>query len=213
MTRPWFETTDYTTLDIKKYQSISERQVLRDVRINDVDAVNHILQRIELIPSEGDMMVSWGPGVESIDLFFHGDNQPTRKVEIYQGRFKTPSTGFNPRNEVESSLYADIDALLFPALTKRVLKIKNLELPFDGFSLTYLGVKHSVPAPVSVSWSADQFLLKDASNTERLIEVTSGQLPPAPYQFDIAGAGFTLLTYQTDTRERLFPTYFQVVGR
>ncbi|WP_097460627.1 hypothetical protein [Mangrovitalea sediminis] len=213
MTKPWFNTTGCTRLEIKKYQSISVQDVVGSVTIDDADAIKSIMQRIEQIPADGSRMVSWGPDVESIDLFFHGDNQPTQKIEVYQGHFKTPSTGFNAGGEVESALYADIEALLFPALKKRVLKIKNLELRFEDFSLAYLGAKHSEPAPVTVSWTTDQFLLKDASGGEALIEIVSGQRPPAPYHFDVGGVGFTLLTYQAEAQERLFPHYFQVIGR
>lgn len=213
MTRPWFNTTECTTLEIKKFQSISNHQIVRAITIDDVDAIRNLMQRIEQIPTEGEKMVSWGPDVEHIDLCFHADNHPIQTVAIYQGRFKTPSTGFNPRGEVETSLYADIDALLFPAPEKRLLKIKNLELRLEAFSVTYLGSRQSAPAPVTVSWSTELFRVKEVSDTEQLIEIVSGQRAPAPHPFDVGGAGFTLLTYQTEAGERLFPDYFEVIGR
>ena len=212
MARPWFDIMDCTILEIKKYQSISVHHVVRAVTIDDVDAIRKIMHRIESLPASGDMMISWGADAESIEMCFRRDNHPDQKIEIYQGRFKTPSTGFNSRNELESSIFFDVEALLFPAIAKRMLKIKNIELQFDGFSLTYLGVEHSLSAPVSVTWSSDQFLVKSASGVEQLIKIASGQRPPAPYSFDVGGSRFTLLTYQTEAQERLFPEYFQVIG-
>lgn len=214
MTRQWFNTEECNALDIKKYQSISVHQVVSAVTINDSRVVKSIMERIKNIPAEGDMMKSFGPDVESIDLIFHCANDTTQKVEIYQKRFKTPSTGFNSgKSETESLLYADIDALLFPNFGKRILKIKNVALEFKDFSLTYLGKTNSEPAPVTASWTTDQFLVKDNNNNEQIIDIASGQLSPPPYNFDIGKVDFALLTYQTEMKERLYPDYFQVVNR
>jgi hypothetical protein len=159
-------------------------------------------------------MVSFGPDAESIDLLFHCDNKTIQTVEIYQKKFKTPSTGFNSgTNEVESLLYSDIDALLFPDLNKRILKIKNVALKFKDFSLTYLGAVASEKTLATVSWTSDRFMMKDNSDKEQIIEISSGQLPPAPYNFDIGKVGFTLLTHQAGMTHRLYPDYFQVVRR
>jgi len=214
MTRLWFNTEECNALDIKKYQSISVHQVVSTVTIDDSKAVKSIMERIKNIPADGDMMKSFGPDAESIDLVFHCANDTTQKVEIYQKRFKTPSTGFNSgKNETESLLYSDIDALLFPDYEKRILKIKNLELKFKDFSLAYLGETHSEPAPVSASWTMNRFTIKGNNNNEQIIDITSGQLSPQPYNFDIGKVGFTLLTYQTQMKDRLYPDYFQVVNR
>ncbi|MEO6975463.1 MAG: hypothetical protein ABI144_06250 [Gallionella sp.] len=214
MTRPWFSTKECTSLEIKKYKSISVHQIVSAVMIEDSTAVKNIMQRIERIPADGDMMVSFGPDAESIDLFFHCANNTTQKVAIYQKRFKTPSTGFNSEtNETESSLYVDIDALLFPDLEKKFLKIKNFEYRFRDFSLTYLGTVNSEKAPVTASWATDKYLVKDKANNEQIIDIISGQRSPAPYDFDIGREGFTLLTYQTEMKDRLYPDYFQVTKR
>jgi hypothetical protein len=214
MTRPWFSTKECASLEIKKYKSISVHQVVSAVTIKDSMLVKNIMQRIERIPADGDKMVSFGPDAESIDLFFHCDNNTTQKVKIYQKRFKTPSTGFNSGiNETESSLYADIDALLFPDLEKKILKIRNFEYSFRDFSLTYLGTINSEQAPVTSSWTSDKYLVKDKANKEQIIDIVSGQRSPAQYDFDIGQKEFTLFTYQTEMKERLYPDYFQVIKR
>lgn len=214
MTRQWFNTEECNALEIKKYQSISVHQVVSAVAINDSKVVKSIMQRIKNIPADGDMMKSFGPDAESIDLIFHCANDTTQKVEIYQKRFKTPSTGFNSgKNETESLLYSDIDALLFPDCEKRILKVKNVALEFRDFSLTYLGETNSEPAPVTASWTTNRFLIKDNNNNEQIVDIASGQLSPQPYNFDIGKVGFTLLTYQTEMKDRLYPDYFQVVNR
>lgn len=214
MPRLWFNTKDCAVLEIKKYKSISVHQVISAVRIEDQHSVKKIMERIEKIPVDGDMMKSFGHDAESIDLFFHCAGETTQKVEIYQKRFKTPSTGFNSgRNEAESLLYYDIDALLFPDLEKKILKLINVEFKFNDFSLTYLGEITSQKIPATVSWTRDQFLLKDKTNTEKAIEIVSGQLSPPPYNFAILNLGFTLLTYQTEMQDRLYPDYFQVIQR
>lgn len=76
------------------------------------------MTRIEKIPANGDMMKSFGSQTEEIDLVFHCGDQ-TQTIEIFNQRFKTPSTGFNTdRNaiEIEQGLYSEINALLFPIL-------------------------------------------------------------------------------------------------
>lgn len=214
MTRQWFDTKECIALEIKKYQSISEHQIIRSVTIEDTDVVKKIMARIKKIPTEGDMMISFGPNAESIDLLFHCDNGTKQTVEIYQNKFKTPSTGFNSdKNETETSLYADIDAILFPDIEKKILKIQNVEFKFKEFSLTYTGKTVSEKEAATVSWTRDHFWLKDKTNTEQAIEIISSQLPPPPYNFDILKSGFTLLTYQTESKERLYPDYFQVTKR
>ncbi len=211
MTRQWFTTKECTALEIKKYKSISVHQVVSAVTIEDSNVVQKILERIEKIPADGDMMKSFGPDAESIDLFFHCGMGSIQKIEIYQKRFKTPSTGFNAgSNETESSLYADIDALLFPDLEKKILKIKNLEFKFKEFTLTYKGAEFTDMAPATVSWTTDVFLIKDKSNTEQAIEIVSGQIPPPPYKFEVSKVALTLLTYQTEMKERLYPDYFKI---
>lgn len=85
----------------------------------------------------GSKMISFGPDAESIELLFRGADGATQEVAILQKRFKTPSTGFiSGPHEAESAPYSDLDALLFPAVDKVILKTRDAELDFTTFSLT-----------------------------------------------------------------------------
>ena len=189
-------------------------QVISAVTIEDRKVIQAIMARIESIPVAGDMMKSFGPDAEYIDLLFHDVHGTIQKVGIYQKRFKTPSTGFHcGPSETEAALHADIDALLFPAIDKLTLKTRDVELDFGNFSLTYLGEIFSENASVSASWVANRFLLKDKAGQSQVISITSGQLAPRAHDFDVDQKQFSLLTYQTQAKQRLFPDYFQVITR
>ena len=136
---PWFINKDFTFLEIKKLRSISEHEVERSVIINDVKIIKSLAERIERIPSDGDVMVSFSNNVEQINLLFHGKDQ-LQEIQFFAKKIKTPSTGFNSvKSEFEIDLYSDIDALLFPDFKKKILLIENLELDFKDFSITWMG--------------------------------------------------------------------------
>lgn len=214
MTRQWFTSGECTALEIRKYQSISMPHIVSAVTIEDSKVIQAIMTRIKGISVAGDVMKSFGPDAECVDLLFHGADGAIQKVAVYHERFKTPSTGFHSGpSETESALYADIDALLFPATGKLMLKTRDLELDFGEFSLTYLGETPSDTAPVSASWLVTQFLLKEKSGRSTMIRITSGQLAPRAYDVELDQEGFTLLTYETRTKQRLYPDYFQVIQR
>lgn len=214
MTRQWFTSRECTALEISKHQSISVPHVISAVTIEDSKVIQSIMARMESIPVAGDMMKSFGPDAAYIDLLFHVVDGTTQNVGIYQKRFKTPSTGFHGGpSETEAALYADIDAWLLPAIDKVTLKARDVELDFRDFSLTYLGESQSDPAPVSVSWVANRFLLKDRAGSSKMIQITSGQLSPPAHHFEANGKKFSLLTYKTETGQRLYPDHFQVIAR
>ena len=110
--RIWFKYKDCTLLEIVKYKSISNHKIEASVSINDIIFINNIIERIQNIPANGDMMISFGPDAEHIELLFYKEKD-CQKIEIYNHRFKTPSTGFNSnKNEIELTLYKDIIHLL-----------------------------------------------------------------------------------------------------
>ncbi|MEO8234449.1 MAG: hypothetical protein ABI549_03450 [Flavobacterium sp.] len=116
--RTWFKNKNYTLLEIVKYKSISNHKIEASISVNDTIAINEIIERIENIPTNGDMMISFGPNTEHIELTFYKE-EDCQKIEIYNHRFKTPSTGFNSdKNETESTLYKDIINLLSSNLNK-----------------------------------------------------------------------------------------------
>ena len=116
--RQWFKNKNYTLLEIVKYKSISNHKIEVSISINDTIIINKITERIQNIPTNGDMMISFGPDTEHIELAFYKEKD-CQKIEIYNHRFKTPSTGFNSdKTEIESTLYKDIINLLSSNLNK-----------------------------------------------------------------------------------------------
>ena len=71
------------------------------------------MDRIERITPNGNKMIKFGADAEEIDLLFH-TGEYVQTIQIFQRSFKTPSTGFNSKNELEINLYKDIYAILYP---------------------------------------------------------------------------------------------------
>lgn len=118
----WFKNTNCSLLKINKLKSISDHRITHSVTLDDHNTINNLIARISSIPEDGDMMISFGPNVEEINLEFHCENN-MQTIEIYGKKFKTPSTGFNSgKSEIEESLYQDINALLFPDFNKIIPK-------------------------------------------------------------------------------------------
>jgi hypothetical protein len=212
---PWFTNKNCQKLEIIKYQSLAEQKVVKSVSLQDAKFIEAFMARIEKIPANGDEMISFAGSAQSMELTFYCGQQK-QLVEIYQGKFKTPSTGFNSsKNEHETSLFRDIDALLEPNYEKNLPKVKDLELQFKHFSITYKGQKDVSGEPATVSFTNEIYLVKDNKSNEQSLIVTSGQRPPAPMEFKIKGflysSKFTLITYETKTGERLYPNYFQII--
>lgn len=117
MKNPWFQNKNCASLEIKKYKSISNHDIIKSVKIDDAKFIQSLMERIEKIPPDGDRMKSFGGGAEQIDLvFYSGDKAET--IQIFEKSFKTPSTGFNSKNEIETNLYNEIDAILFHGINK-----------------------------------------------------------------------------------------------
>jgi hypothetical protein len=111
MQRTWFNTKDFTALEIEEFKSISVQQVIRSVVVKDTSVIQSLVDRIEQIDPNGDMMVSWGPDAQYLTLTFANETEQ-KVIEVIQQKFKTPSTGFHGRNEQEASLYTTVSALL-----------------------------------------------------------------------------------------------------
>lgn len=208
--RPWFKNKNCTVLEIKKYKSISDHKVVAEVSISDLKIVKKIVERIEKIPANGDMMVSFGPDAPHTELIFSCADSKKEIIEIYQKGFKTPSTGFNgDGNEGEKKLQADIMTLLSPALNTKMLKIENLELKFDGFSVTYKG-SETTTAPVTASFSTETYIIKDNAGKEQKVQVTSGQTAPKVQKFEVNKKTYSLQTLNSSKGEDLLPDYFEI---
>lgn len=209
----WFDADSYVSLEIIRHRSISVHDVVKSVVLTDATAIKGLMDRIEEIPVDGDMMKSFGCNAESVDLVFRNATA-VHTIEIYNQRFKTPSTGFNTTDrELESRIYADIDALLYPSFDKAVLKVKDLELRYDGFTVTYLGRESSGEQEVTASLNAEQFVITEKDKAGQTIQITSGQTPPAPFEFKVNSKSHLLLTYESKLSERLYPDYFQIIEK
>jgi hypothetical protein len=216
MSKSWFINTHCNEIILKKLVSISNDKVLSEVSIRDKSAIKNIMERIEKIPVNGEEMKSFGSEAENIELMFSFENNQTSQIDIINKRFKTPSTGFNPRgNEIEASLYKDIDGLLFPEVEKTILKVENLEIDFGNFKITYLNTDYIPQKPGGPTIGPVyimNFLVKDEIlKVESKLAVYSAQLPPQPLNFEINKKQFILLTYVSKNEERIYPNYFQVI--
>lgn len=214
MSKAWFKNTACKSLEIKKFKSTSDERIVSALKLTDPAALQDFVKRISQIPADGDKMKSFGDEAEHIELAFECAPGELQKIDIYNKRFKTPSTGFNSsENTFEASLYSDIDALLFPALDKRTLKVAGLELKFKDFSVTFVEAslrEQKAGEPSIGSISTSQFLIRDKTKQEQKLSITSGQVAPQPKNFTVNGINLRLLTYETKSKETLYPTHFAV---
>jgi len=206
----WFKNQHCTRLEIKKPKSISEHELIKSITIEDTSVIAGLMQRISKIHPNGDMMISFSPKTEKIELQFHCEHE-IQTINIYGNKFKTPSTGFNSnRSEIEESLHQDIYALLFPDFDKKVLLIKNLALPFKDFAITYTGVVTKDDAPVTASFTEHHFVITERNKNVKRIRVAAEQMPPQPLAIEVNGKKAMLLSYETRDGIRLYPHYFQI---
>jgi hypothetical protein len=110
--KAWFERKDFLILRITQHTNISNPHVEKMLLVEDIAVVKRFVEIIEAISPNGDMMISFGPGAEHIELSFeHGPY--AEKINFYQRKLKTPSTGFNSsRSQEEQELYREVEALL-----------------------------------------------------------------------------------------------------
>jgi hypothetical protein len=209
MERPWFTDKNFTSLEIKKNRSLADHKIIRSITITDPNYISKFAARIEQIPPNGDMMISFSGEADHLELIFHSGDK-AREIDVIQKGFKTPSTGFNTKNDYEKELYAEIDALLFPALDKIIPKAEGLQLNFSNFSICYKGTRFVDHAPATLSFHIDQFEFTNKKGDTQQIDISAGQLPPQP--FKIKGTDLTILTFHSKQEKRLYPEFFQVVA-
>ena len=208
MDRPWFTDRNFTSLEIRKNKSLADHAVVRSVTITDVGYIGKLAGRIAQIPPNGDMMISFSGAAEHIELVFYSGDK-VQEIDVIQKGFKTPSTGFNTKNDYEKRLYAEIDAVLFPTTGKIVPKVEGLLLDFGDFSLCYKGTRFEDLAPVTQSFHIAEFAYVDKKGNTQSIEISSGQLSPRP--FVIKANGLSILTFHSKEEQRIYPDFFQVV--
>jgi hypothetical protein len=209
--RPWFAHKEFTSLEIRKHKSLADHAIVKAIKIGDVRYINELVGRIEQIPANGDMMISFSGAAEHIELVFYSGDR-VQAIDVIQKGFKTPSTGFNPKNDYEKEVYAEIDAVLFPALEKILPKVEHVEFDFGDFSLEYTGSRFVDLAPVSLSFDIAAFELRAKGGKTQSIEIYAGQVPPGPMDLEVDGVKISLLTYHSKEQKRIYPGFFQVVG-
>jgi hypothetical protein len=208
--RPWFQSEECQSLTIEKMKSISVHKVVASAKIDDQKVLQNLIRMIKLIPADGDMMVSFSEDAQETALHFTCGGK-TETHHIYARGFKTPSTGFNSdKNETEKVLVAAIDGLLAPEVSKVILKAPGLALKMGDFTVTYLGQKTVTGAP-TVSVTTDSYLIEGKGGMKETLEVTSGQNSPQPKKFKVGAQEYTLLTFESEKKERLSPLFFQIV--
>ncbi|MBN1835398.1 MAG: hypothetical protein JW820_06070 [Spirochaetales bacterium] len=211
MDRTWFDTGECTRLEIRWYRSISDHGVRGSLVVADARYIRGVMERIERIPPEGDEMISFGPNAEHVELKFTCAGR-LRSIDFYEGRLKTPSTGFHSTGgQIETGLYEDIQALLSPRLGLPIPVVEGLRIGFQGFTVTFAGCQVLDKENATVSLTRRFFRIADARGDERTVEIVHGQLPPPPTILEVNGKRLTLLTMETRDGRRLFPDYFQVV--
>jgi hypothetical protein len=91
---------------------------------------------------------------------------------------------------------------------------KDQKLTFPDFALTYLReVDPEVGVEVRSTASIRNrfFLVQYNDGTQEEIEITHGQLPPSPYHLKNKYGNFTINTFTSSKKERLFDTKIEVV--
>ena len=111
MATPWFHNRQSTLLEIKEFHSISNHTIKKTIKTDDTLFIQGLMKRIEKLPVEGGIMKSFSSDTEEIDLLFYAGEQ-VQTIQIFDKRFKTPSSGFNEKNEMETKLYNEIKSIL-----------------------------------------------------------------------------------------------------
>lgn len=116
--KPWFIQTHFTVLEIISFNSNSKEGATKTIIINDANIIYYFVEGIQQIPSKGKIMISFSKEAERIELVFRGNNE-SEKIYVMEGRFKTPSTGFNIGDvRIETDLYKKITELLNAKVSK-----------------------------------------------------------------------------------------------
>jgi len=214
-TSSWFKNTDCSELTIIKYKSVSDDTSVALITIKDSAAVKEIADRIRSLPADGAEMIKVGPKAPRTYLSFTCADGSFRDVEFINKKIKTPSTGFlGGKNAIEDDLYRDLDGLVQPDLNKRIPKIKGHRIEFKEFTIVFSGAVHT-PQPAggpTVGPTSQNFYsirTNGSANTVSL-EIFDGQNTPQPEGFLVGKKIYYLLTFWNGSKERLYPTHFEI---
>lgn len=211
----WFSSTNCNELVITKYKSVSKHELIATISIKELSTINEIISRISSLPANGEKMKSWGPNTSFTTISFKCEKDQLQTIEIYNGQFKTPSTGFNSDSQVQEQLLAsDIDSLVSPKLGTRIPKMKDFSFKFSDFVIKFTGTKQtpqSSDGPTIGPTNENFYSVRDnKSANEVTLNIFDGQRPPQPQAFVVGKKVYYLLTYQGTKAEPLFPNHFMV---
>lgn len=199
----WFKDTKCEHLKITKYKSHSDKTVIKEIKISDTEYITSFQLEISRLPLSGTEMIKMGPDADYSVLEFQCKDG-VEKVEFFNHKIKTPDTSFYSE-ELEKSLWEEIQSLLDkPKLDRPLPLIKNHPYDFQTFSISCIGYSDRTPKGTTASSFASSFKLVDNSNkSEKIIDVTSGQLPPGPLKFKVGSENLVLGTFKAKNGERL----------
>lgn len=211
----WFKSVDCSEINIIKYKSISDENIISSITIKEVSAIKEIINRIQKIPVDGDKMKSFGPKTKKTKIIFSCPGKDSQQIEIYDQKIKTPTTGFlTPTPVEETELVRDIEALVAPELNTKMPKIKDLPIKFKGFSVTFSGTIET-PQPANgptIGPTNKNFynIVEEGSANQVQLSIFDGQIPAQPQAFVVGKKIYYLLTYQSLSNETLYPKYFEI---
>ena len=210
----WFTNTNCSELRITKYKSISTPEIIATVSIQDQVAIGKIIEGIKSLPMEGDEMKKLGPDAKRTSLSFICEKSE-QIIEIYNGKFKTPSTAFlSPSPDLEVNLVTDIEVLVIPALGLRIPRIQDHPVKFPGFIIKYTGTDHHPQPKLGATTGPTSMhhykILPAGSANEVLLSIFDGQIPPQPQAFAVGKKVYYLLTFQDLSHKSLHATHFMI---
>ncbi len=205
--KKWFESSTCEKMKVIEYKSASDKSILREIVFEDADYTGSFKIQISQLPATGEMMIKMGPDAKKLVIEFTCGAK-TELVEFFNERIKTPDTSFYSKaNHHEQAVWSELQALLKkPVLGQAVPKAKNLELKFEKFSLRYLGSEDRTPQGTTATSYVETFKVKNmADQSEKLIEVHSGQSPPEDVDFQLGSGKYVLRTFKSKKGESLYP--------
>ena len=206
----WFDKAPCSELKIERFEAGRETST-HAIRVSDPTGIKNLISEIEKIPADGDEMKSHRPK-ETLNLEFQCSNG-VKKIEVFDGAFKTPTTGFNSNSKarkLEKQLYSELMATLKPALKGKIFKFANVEFVFPDFTIVFKGMTKFDHAPATISGEIDHFEIRAQDGKIQKLEVVSGQLPPQPEAFSVGTKKFVLETFSSKDVGPLYSSYFQI---
>jgi hypothetical protein len=183
--------------------------------IKDLEYIRSLQVAFNQLPTEGEMMKDLAESARHLVLEFKcGEIKDV--VEFFDSQVKTPATSFYSRSKkLEEPLWIEIQSL-FSAEKKlgtQTPYYEGLILSFGDFELAYLGGEDRTPPGTTASSYAQKFMLSSKKfNLEKLLTVSSGQLPPRPVDFEVNKKFYVLHTFSFG-KEKIRPRHLVITEK